>query len=112
MQGQRDILGIHQAAGRIFGEFQQLPDLGARFVLHLMQDFLRGLVLELRQDVGRLVRRHLLHDVGRFFGLQRFQNAGLDFGVDFGERFGGYFAVDGFENGLAVVGAEILHNVR
>ena len=58
------------------------------------------------------MRRHLFYDVGGLLGFERFQNAGLDIRLHLGERVGGHFAVDGFEDGFTIVGAQIFDDVR
>src|SRR5262249_16033077 len=51
---QRDVLGVHHAAGGVFLELQQLLHFGLGRGVHLVEDFLGGLLLELGEDVGSL----------------------------------------------------------
>ncbi len=109
---QGDELGVHQAAGSIFFEFKEFADLGFRFVLHLLEDFLAGFRAQFRQGVGGLIGAHLLDNVGGGFGFEGFEDAGLNIGLYFRQRVGGHFAVDVLKDGFAVLGRQFLDDIR
>src|ERR1019366_3181559 len=109
---QHNVLGVHHAAGRVLAEFEELADFGFGSGVHFLEDLFAGFLLQFGEEIGGLVGRHFLHDIGGLLGVQGFQDAGLHFGVlDFGKGVGGGFAVDGFEDGLALGGAEFLDDV-
>ena len=108
----RHVLRVHHAAGRVLFELQQLAHFGLGLGLHFVENLFGGLLFQLGEDVGGLVGRHLFDDVGGLFRLQGFQDAGLHLGIlDFGQRIGGRFAVDGFEDGLALGRAQVFDDV-
>ena len=73
--------------------------------------FLRRFAVPIPRARRPLRRGHFFDDVGGLLGFERLQDAGLNIGLDLGERFGGHFMVDGFEDGFAIVGAQIFHDV-
>ena len=107
----RDVVGVHQAAGRVVLEVEQFLDLGLRRRLHLVEDLLGGLVFELVEHVGGLVGRHLLDDVGGLLRLERLEDAHLHVGIDLRQRLPRHLFVDGLEDRAALVGPEVLDDV-
>ena len=108
---QRDVFGVHHAAGGVIVEFQQLAHFARVRRIHLFEDLFRGLVFQLGKRAGSFVGRHFFDDVGGLLGLEGFEDAGLHLGIDLGKRIGGSLAIDGFEDGFALGRAEIFDDI-
>ena len=81
-------------------------------MLHFVQNFLGRFRLEALEQVGGLVRIHLLDDVGGSFGIEFFDDLRLQALIELGNRFGGGFLVERTDDGLALGGRELFHDVR
>ncbi len=104
-------LGGHEAARRVLGKGEQLPDVLGFLFLHRLEHRLRPLLGEVAQDVGRLVGRHLLEEVRGLLGVDLLHHRGLDLGLGLGEGVGRGLGVERGDDRPALHPPQVLDDV-
>ena len=67
--------------------------------------------MHIAQQVGGGIGIHLLHDVGGTVGVERGENRNLHLGIDLLQGFGGDLIVESLEDGFALGGRQVFHDV-
>ena len=108
----RDVLRRHEAAGRVFPVGQQLLDILSFVLFHLLQQQLRPLARQVRQQVGHLIGRHRFQDVRCALDIEPLEDGGLRLRlVDLFQSIGGLLVVQGRENGVSVLGTQLIDDI-
>ena len=107
-----DVLGGHQATGRVLAVGEQFLDVARLVLLHLLQQLLRPLARHVGEQVRHLVGGHRLQDVRGALDIEPLEDRGLHLRlIDLFQRIRGFLVIEGGEDGTPVVGAELVDDV-
>src|SRR5450756_835533 len=108
-----EIVVGHEATSRILVIGQQFTNVLTFFRIHFLKHRLLRFSPRVLQDIRSIIWVHLLQNVGCTGHTEPFQDTDLDFVVlQFGQRIGCLLVVQRFEQSVALIKIQIVHDVR